>query len=120
MIKGESISRADFLAEATVMANMKPHPYVLLFYGVHSSIPPYYIVTPFMEGGSLDTLLYSNKEISREQLTMWIKQIGHGLYHIHEEKICHRDLSARNILLEITESGEKIPKISDFGCCFSN
>ena len=49
--------------------------------------------------------------ISNTQKIEWIKQLIHGLIFLHSNKIIHKDLKPKNIL--ITE--DNILKISDFG-----
>ena len=48
------------------------------------------------------------------QFTIWGKQIASGMMHLHYEKILHRDLACRNILL-FEQNGTLCVKIGDFG-----
>jgi len=100
---------AKFLAEVDLMARMKRHDNVVAFLGV--SFNPLCIVTEFLENGSLDKYLESSVDITLEQSITWFREIAAGMYHLHTEKIVHKDLAARNILL----GPNQIAKISDFG-----
>ena len=44
------------------------------------------------------------------------RQLMEGLYHLHKNKIAHRDLKPNNILYKWKKSGKITIKICDFGC----
>jgi serine/threonine protein kinase len=44
-----------------------------------------------------------------------LQQIGMGLDALHEEAFIHGDLKSENVLIQISEGGIIIPKLSDFG-----
>jgi serine/threonine protein kinase len=99
-----------FLAEAAILKNLRPHANVLLFYGI-TPIPNLCIVTEFLSGGSLWSLLCSDQVIEWATVIKILRGIAAGMRHLHTEGIVHRDLAARNILL--TASND--PKVADFG-----
>jgi len=104
----ESVSQ--FRKEFGIMSAMRPHENVLQLFGICSKILPYCIVTPFIEGGTLESLLLSRKTITITQTLSIVTRIANGLCHLHCEKIVHRDLTSRNILLNGWN-----PIIADFG-----
>jgi len=59
----------------------------------------------------LKNYLVQNPRLSLSQKIEQIKGIAAGVLHLHKERIVHRDLATRNILLD--KSG--IPKVADFG-----
>jgi len=79
--------------------------------GVSSDGPYPVMIIEFCDGGSLDTKLFQAPHdfSTADQLAM-VSGIAKGLYHLHKNQIVHRDMAARNILLNFNQ-----PKISDFG-----
>jgi serine/threonine protein kinase len=53
--------------------------------------------------------------ISAESTNSCLEGIVSGLNHLHSKRLAHQDLHGGNILLLVTEAGEVIPKLSDFG-----
>jgi len=115
----ESVSQ--FRKEIGIMSAMRPHENVLRLFGICSKALPYCIVTPFIEGGTLEYLLTSRINITTTQTLTIVIRVAEGLHHLHSEKIVHRDLTSRNILLKVTDKGWS-PIIGDFGLSrnFSN
>ncbi|PRP89798.1 putative LRR receptor-like serine/threonine-protein kinase [Planoprotostelium fungivorum] len=101
----------DFLKEAQLIQNMRPHPNVVLYLGYTFPPDPLSIVTEFCFGGSLLDYLKNTPDIPEDQIRSFIVGTARGVLHLHQEKIIHRDLAARNILL--TKHLEA--KVSDFG-----
>jgi len=99
---------SDFQTECETMKKLRPSKYVVLFYGASGN--PFSIVTEFMAGGSLSSLLKDKEKILPPILQM-ADQIAKGMHHLHSEGIIHRDLSARNILVDEIYN----LKIADFG-----
>jgi len=73
---------------------------------------PLCIVTDYYKNGSLLNYLESHgKELNNKQLMKILQGIAAGMSHLHVEKVIHRDLASRNILLsEILD-----PAVADFG-----
>jgi serine/threonine protein kinase len=102
----------NFLHEATLMVNLRPHPNVLLVLGISVDGPVPAIIMELCPGGSLDRHLFGSlKNTLPLNPLKLILGIARGMLHLHNNSIIHRDLAARNIL--IAAGGE--PKISDFG-----
>jgi len=55
-----------------------------------------------------------NMGISEYKVIEWIKQICHGLSHLHSHKIIHRDINPYNILLKSRDNSNEI-RITNFG-----
>jgi len=64
-----------------------------------------------MDNGSLEKYLQANPNIALVQKVKWMHQIAAGMYHLHRENVVHKDMAARNVLL----NKAMVAKISDFG-----
>jgi len=95
------------------MLELRPHPNVVSLLGVCTEKNHYAIITEFLGGGSLDTLLYSNSQLLIYEALHILLDVAMGMAHIHTENVVHRDLAARNVLL--TTERPCRAKIADFG-----
>ncbi|WKX94239.1 hypothetical protein Q1695_011472 [Nippostrongylus brasiliensis] len=113
-LKGESeLSKAkikEMMQEARLMRELK-HPNVVCIYGVALLEQPLYLVLEFVPGGALDSYLRRNKNIERDDRLLMTMGAAWGLEYLHKSSILHRDIAARNCLLD----SDKMVKISDFG-----
>ena len=92
------------------------HPHVITYYNSFREKDNFYIITEYINGGSLLDLLRKNIEDRKliEEKTIWyhLVQSLSGLVYLHEKKkIIHRDVKPDNILL----NSDGRLKISDFG-----
>jgi len=103
---------AEFLEEAKVLMKLS-HPHVVQFLGLYrSERNELYIITEFMDGGSLlDYVLNHNRELTHTDYIQIAKCIASGMTYISQSEIVHRDLSCRNCLV----SASKVVKVSDMG-----
>ncbi|KAG9408428.1 hypothetical protein AC1031_021667 [Aphanomyces cochlioides] len=71
-------------------------------------------VLEFMSGGDLRSFLssHSRLDISWKTKISWAKDVADGLFFIHSMPWTHRDIKARNILLDTSTN---TAKIGDFG-----
>jgi serine/threonine protein kinase len=96
----------EFESEIKLMVLLTPHPNVIQMIGVVQD-PSLWVVMEFMET-SLQVIL-ETKELSEEWRTKIAKGTAAGIEHIHSQGIVHRDIAARNVLLD----SDWVPKISD-------
>ncbi|XP_068768614.1 tyrosine-protein kinase HCK isoform X2 [Struthio camelus] len=111
-MKPGSMSAAAFLAEAELMKTLQ-HDKLVKLHAVVTGEEPIYIITEFMEKGSLLDFLKSD-EGRRQPLPKLIDfsaQIAEGMAFIEKRNYIHRDLRAANILV----SAILVCKIADFG-----
>uniref|UniRef100_A0A8C0QMQ5 Tyrosine-protein kinase n=1 Tax=Chelonoidis abingdonii TaxID=106734 RepID=A0A8C0QMQ5_CHEAB len=110
-LKQGSMSPSAFLAEANLMKNLQ-HPKLVRLYAVVTQ-EPIYIITEYMEKGSLVDFLKTPEGIGLtiNKLLDMAAQIAEGMAFIEEKNYIHRDLRAANILVSET----LCCKIADFG-----
>jgi serine/threonine protein kinase len=107
---GDPAQFERFQRELEVMKTLD-HPAILkgLGSGKYNRIP--YLVTEFVEGQSLRTLIETSAPLPPEQAVSLIRKIADGMAYCHANEVIHRDLKPENIL--ITTNGQ--PVIMDFG-----
>ena len=69
-----------------------------------------YIVTEYVEGGSLEQVVRRGGPLEPEQLRALAVGVGRALAAVHRAGVIHRDLKPANILLTLTG-----PRVIDFG-----
>mmetsp|Transcript_20958 Transcript_20958/g.29294 ORF Transcript_20958/g.29294 Transcript_20958/m.29294 type:complete len:1024 (+) Transcript_20958:143-3214(+) len=103
---------SEFLFEAEIMERVANHPRVVRFLGVCATPgQPLCIVTEFLPGGAVDKLLRSEKTLSLPLRMRWARDCASGVLHLHAERIIHRDIAARNLLVD---KNMRV-KVTDFG-----
>uniref|UniRef100_A0A673G025 Tyrosine-protein kinase n=1 Tax=Sinocyclocheilus rhinocerous TaxID=307959 RepID=A0A673G025_9TELE len=111
-MKPGSMSVEAFLMEANLMKSIQ-HDKLVRLNAVVTKEEPIYIITEFMEKGSLLDFIKSD-EGNRVQLPKLIDfsaQIAEGMAYIEQRNYIHRDLRAANILV----NKSLVCKIADFG-----
>jgi len=112
MMKEGTMSEDEFIEEAKVMTKLQ-HPNLVQLYGVCKRQRPVYIITEYLEYGSLlHYLRAQEKHLSNkpDSLIDMCLQISEGMAYLEKEKFIHRDLAARNCLV-----GSANIKVGDFG-----
>lgn len=103
-----------FLAEAQKVARLR-HPGIVSVHDVGSQDGVFYIVSEFIEVGSLADQLAKGTPWRTETLTL-IADVADALQHAHERGFVHRDIKPSNILVD--EHGK--PFLADFGIAVTN
>ena len=108
-------SNIDDMTQEILISIKADHPLVLRTFGVFSSPDIHAIVTEWMDGGNLLSLLRKRpKDLNFQLLLKPAKQIASGMCYLHSCSIIHRDLACRNI--QVSGSGKDLTvKVSDFG-----
>ena len=119
LTKTDDDSKADFLIEKHI-GSMFGHVNVIKLYGeseltIDGNLNPC-LVIEFCSNGDLLSYLQKHKpEVPENDNILFklnlMKQICKGMEHIHNKGVFHRDLGARNILLDADSNA----KVADFG-----
>ncbi|RXN25464.1 serine threonine- kinase Nek3 [Labeo rohita] len=102
--------------EAVLLSRMK-HPNIVAFRDSFEDDGHLYIVMEFCSGGDLFQRIQQQKNVlfAEDMILKWFAQMCLGTKHIHDKRVLHRDLKAKNIFL--TDSGTV--KVGDFGSACS-
>ncbi|XP_039921682.1 serine/threonine-protein kinase Nek11 isoform X2 [Hirundo rustica] len=117
----KEISVGNLKPNETVEANLEAqllskldHPAIVKFYASFVERDSFCIITEYCEGGDLDFKIQeykdSGKTFAQSQVIDWFIQLLLGVNYMHERRILHRDLKAKNIFLK-----DNLLKIGDFG-----
>ncbi|NXH95784.1 NEK11 kinase, partial [Pachycephala philippinensis] len=117
----KEISVGNLKPNETVEANLEAqllskldHPAIVKFYASFVERDIFCIITEYCEGGDLDFKIQeykdSGKMFTQSQVIDWFIQLLLGVNYMHERRILHRDLKAKNIFLK-----DNLLKIGDFG-----
>jgi len=94
------------------------HPNVIKFFGIYKDNENFLLCTEFAVGGSLDQFLIKrfeeNKKLNEEELIKLAATGCKGMKYLESEKMVHRDLAAKNFLVDFKEEVPYL-KVSDFG-----
>jgi serine/threonine protein kinase len=102
-------STDSFLAEARRVARLK-HPSIVPVHDVGIEDGTCYIVTEYVEGGSLANRMMQGT-VSQAKGLAWIAEIADALEHAHLAGVIHRDIKPANILID--RHGRAL--LADFG-----
>ena len=103
-------STNEFKRDAEIMQQLGKHPCILRIYGVIIEKDNFMMVQELMMGSLLDKLSEGPRLITEYNLKSWSFEIVSGMEYMELKKIVHRDLAAKNILLDSNLKA----KISDF------
>ncbi|HEX6350952.1 MAG TPA: serine/threonine-protein kinase [Candidatus Dormibacteraeota bacterium] len=97
-----------FQQEAVAVAQLR-HPHILAIYDYGETDGVTYIVTEFVDGGTLSEQM--GKPLPLEYVTEVLSPIAGALDYAHRRGILHRDIKPSNVLMQL----DGTPVLSDFG-----
>ncbi len=101
---------AGLISEAVTGARFS-HPNILQVYDVEDLPQATFIATEFVDGMSLDFLLWLKERLEAPQVVPLAAAVARGLGVAHDHGVVHRDIKPSNILLGKNGS----IKVADFG-----
>jgi serine/threonine protein kinase len=114
MLKHSNAMDPDFLEifrnEAKTIAKLN-HPHIIRIYDIEELYKTIFIITEYLEGGSLKNILRNTPRLSLPQILGITIQVCSGLEYAHEQGIIHQDINPNNIFIQ--SDGQA--KIIDFG-----
>lgn len=96
--------------EINLLTKLPPHPNIVQMLGCASASGIEYLLMEYCDGGSLDNIIYAEQDVSISKRVRWLMEAAAGMSHLHRNNIVHRDVAARNILIERGRA-----KVTDFG-----
>jgi serine/threonine protein kinase len=99
-----------FENEARAIAKLN-HPNIVQIFDIGNDDQIYYYTMEFVEGPSLDEIIYKEGFLPVERAVNIIVQVAFALQYAHSRGIVHRDIKPSNIMIE--KSGRV--KVTDFG-----
>ncbi len=110
----DTIARKRFLREAEVSAHLK-HDHILPLFEFGEEQGRLFIVTPYIEGGTLARRLQSGP-LSLAETHQLFTALVQAISYIHKRGVIHRDLKPSNILLDKLDDADQIyVRLIDFG-----
>ena len=87
-----------FEREAEAVGTLS-HDHILPLYDFGEQRPWYYLVMPYIEGGTLRDYLLKRTLLTLEEAGSFLEQIAEALQYAHDHGVVHRDVKPSNILL---------------------
>ena len=103
-------ARARLMQEARAVSRLH-HPHIVPFREAVEAGDLWFLVSPLVEGRSLQSWMDEFGRPAIEQSIEWCCQIAQALHYAHQHKILHRDVKPSNII--IADSGQAM--VTDFG-----
>jgi serine/threonine protein kinase len=98
--------------ECALLQHCSNHPHVIKFVGACLEGGLFHIVTAFCAGGSVhDAFVVRREAFSNAETLRILRESAYGIMHLHKENVIHRDIAARNFLLD----EQRNVYVTDFG-----
>ncbi len=110
----EDMAQERFHREYNCLRALKPHRNIVQYQGIaYTTLSRFPVLLMELMPEDLHHYLQRkrNSNLSVTRKTSILYEIAQGLEYLHQNRVIHRDLSARNVLMD----SEGIPKISDLG-----
>ncbi|MCL1465636.1 signal peptidase I [Argonema galeatum] len=88
----------NFLAEAKQLQKFR-HRHIVRFYDVFQEESLWCMVMEYVAGETLAVRVANRGAMEESEALQYIEQIGEALIEVHKDKLLHRDINPRNIIL---------------------
>eukprot|EP00081_Caenorhabditis_elegans_P027931 NP_741858.1 protein KINase [Caenorhabditis elegans] len=121
----DDAARSDFMQEINFMKSLAYHPHLVSMLGFVADRKSPYLLVEFCEHGDLLHMIRNRRQeiingptenpdgLKIKDLLMFSWQISNGLEYLNNIGCIHRDIAARNVLVDSANTC----KIGDFGLC---
>jgi serine/threonine-protein kinase len=92
-----------FTREAKAIATLD-HPHILPIYDYGQAEGTAYLVTPFVDGGTLYEKMRAERNIPPSLALRYLQQMASALDYAHRRNIVHRDIKPHNMLLRAEDN----------------
>src|SRR5712692_69164 len=99
VLYGRDVSFVRRFEREALAVGALSHNHILPLYDFGEQSPWYYLVMPYVEGGTLRDYLLKRKQLTLEEAASFVDQIASALQYAHDSKVVHRDVKPSNILL---------------------
>jgi len=107
-----SSAMLEFQHEIGIHKHLRPHPNVVSVLGVCMDLVDPFILSEYIDGGSLSQLLNETQAfLSPEAAVQICKDVASGISHVHREGILHNDIASRNVLVSAKTNGSYTAKV---------
>jgi serine/threonine protein kinase len=106
-----NIAQMEIEREVEILSSLS-HPNIVRYLGTGKDQKFLFIFLELMPCGSVSDLLSKYGSFKETVYRAYTRQILHGLRYLHGERIIHRDVKGRNVLVDHRGTC----KLSDFGC----
>lgn len=114
-IASDDQSLQRFLQEARTSTMIKHRNLAMLYDFSTLDDGSYYMVWEFIEGTNIQKWIGQNGAMPQRLALEIAIQTLHGLEHLHQMGLIHRDISPENIMLSQDRQGKLLVKVIDFG-----
>lgn len=114
-IASDDQSLQRFLQEARTSTMIKHRNLAMLYDFSTLEDGSYYMVWEFIEGTNIQKWIAQNGAMPQRLALEIAIQTLHGLEHLHQMGLIHRDISPENIMLSQDRQGKLLVKVIDFG-----
>uniref|UniRef100_A0A3B4BWZ3 Protein kinase domain-containing protein n=1 Tax=Pygocentrus nattereri TaxID=42514 RepID=A0A3B4BWZ3_PYGNA len=94
------------------------HVNIVKLFAIHMNPKQKVMVMEFCSGGSLLTVLEDPENafgLPESEFLIVLRCVVHGMNHLRENGVVHRDIKPGNIMRQVGEDGRSVYKLTDFG-----
>src|SRR6266849_7247948 len=99
VLYGRDVSFVRRFEREALAVGALSHNHILPLYDFGEQSPWYYLVMPYVEGGTLRDYLLKRKQLTLEEAASFVDQIASALQYAHDSRVVPRDVKPSNILL---------------------